>query len=75
MKQRFSILAGKKRKGTEEIICYYKIIKKMADDMFSSSRSFDLIMLKILLNYTPEVPTHFADLSLADVCLLFPTLS
>ena len=63
--KRFSILACKKREGTKEIICYYKIIKEIADNIFASSRNFDSIMLKISLNYTPRVPTHFAELSLA----------
>lgn len=74
--KRFSILADEKKEGTKQIICYYKIIKEIADDIFSFSRSFAFTMFKIL-NYTPEVPTHFADLSLADLFCpsAFPTLS
>lgn len=75
--KRFSILVDEKREGTKEIICYYKIIKEIADDIFSFSRSFALTMFKILLNYTPEVPTHFADLLLTGLFCpsTFPTLS
>lgn len=75
--KRFSILADEKREGTKQIICYYNIIKEIADDIFSFSRSFAFTMFEMLLNHTTEVPTHFADLSLADLFCpsVFPTLS
>lgn len=41
-----------KREETKEIISYCNIFKQIDGNIFSSSRSFDLIMFKVLLNYT-----------------------